>query len=209
MSELESLYVSPNRKSFLRIFLSWFAIILLYEKSADEDEEKSMKKFLVLPLAALSLLMSVSPAFAGVNPRAERARAITEMRCDTVDARSKLIIGRYDQNYPRHVANYKKVAQGVKTLADKLKSEGKDTAKLEAVLTTFNQKVLTFDQQAAAVVDQLKVAQQYACGQSQGKYAEEIKKAHDLAVTAHATLLDLRSYYQNNVRPEIKSLRSP
>lgn len=171
-----------------------------------------MKKLLIIPMTVLTLAMSVSPAFAVESSRSavrtQERQDRMELRCDVIDARAKLIIGRYNENFPRHVANHKKVAAGVQTLITALKAEGKDTSKLEAVLTTFNQKVLTFGQQATAVVDQLKVAQQYACGQSQGQYATEIKKAHDLAVTAHATLVDLRSYYQNSVRPEIKALRA-
>lgn len=179
-----------------------------------------MKKILALPVAALTLAMSVSPAFAvtatGTSQmrqerqemRQEMKQERVEMRCEIADDRANLIIGRYTQNYPRHVANYKKVAEGVKTLVETLKAQGKDTSKLEAVLATFNQKVVTFSQQATAVVDQLKVAQQYACGESQGQYVTEIKKARELAATAHATLVDLRSYYQNSVRPEIQALRA-
>ncbi len=170
-----------------------------------------MKKYLILPLTALTFLTVASPVFAveAVNSDRSMERQIrTELRCDVSDARVDLIIGRYDVAYPRHVENYKKVAARVAEVVGTLKQNGKDTSKLEAVLRVFNDKVKTFDEQAKAVVAQLKVAQQYACGESQGKYAEEIKKARDLAVTAHATLLDLRSYYQNSVRPEIQALRT-
>ena len=186
------------------------------EERYDRTEQERMKKLFIIPMTVMTLAMSVSPAFAmdssrsavRTQERMEEREERTAQRCEVLDARAKLIIGRYNENFPRHVENHKKVAAGLQTLIASLKADGKDTSKLEAVLTTFNQKVSTFGQQSTAVVDQLKVAQQYACGQSQGQYATEIKKAHDLAVTAHATLLDLRSYYQNSVRPEIKALRA-
>jgi malonyl CoA-acyl carrier protein transacylase len=179
-----------------------------------------MKKLLVLPMSAITFAMAVSPAFAvsasslpqmreeRQELRQEMKQERVEMRCEVSDARVNLLVSRYTQNYPRHVENYKNVAEGVKTLVDSLKAAGKDTSKLEAVLATYNQKVVTFSQQATATVDQLKVAQQYACGESQGQYVAEIKKARELAATAHTSLLDLRSYYQKSVRPEIQALRA-
>jgi len=172
-----------------------------------------MKKILIIPMTVLTLALSVSPAFARMDGDRESSRGAmmkerSELRCDVIDARAKMIIGRYNDSFPRHVENHEKVAAGVQKLITTLKADGRDTSKLEAVLTTFNQKVQTFGQQSTAVVEQLKVAQQYACGQSQGQYATEIKKSRELAVTAHATLVDLRSYYQNSVRPEIKALRA-
>ncbi len=188
------------------------------------------KQLLISFLVGTSLVVSTSSIFAKTESftkaertekaekteRAEsdkvmltpRAKQAIERRCAVSETRVTNIVGKYDVAYPVHVRNYQKISQKVKEVITKAQAQGKDTTKLEAVVKTLDEKITTLDQQVKAVIAQLKVAQQYACGESHGKYVEEIKKARELAQTAHKTMLDVRSYYQNTVRPEIQALRT-
>jgi hypothetical protein len=186
-----------------------------------------MKKHLIGSLVLTSsLLISATPVFAVGSPmprlqqrmdyvekrqmntevKRENVERMIESRCKTLDQRSTAVINRYDKGYPTKVENYQKMMQKAQDVVSRAKQSGKDTTKLEAVLTTLNEKIRTFDQQTKAVIAQLKVAEQYACGESQGQYKTEIMKARELAQTAQKTMVDIQTYYQTTVRPEIVAL---
>lgn len=129
-----------------------------------------------------------------------------EDRCATVDSRTALIISRYEQNYPRHVEGYQKMSQVAYQLMAEVQVQGLDTAKLAAALTTLDTKVASLSEQSQAVVAQLQVAEQYACGESQGQFKAEMQKGRQLAQTAQKTMQEVRSA-SNTVRAEILALK--
>ena len=136
----------------------------------------------------------------------ESARKRVEQRCKVTEGRVSKSLGTYNQNYPQHVQTYQRISTSAKTIATNARQQGKDPAALEASLVVLDEKVRLLDQQASAVVAQLKVAEQYVCGQAEGQYKAELQKARDLAKVAHKSILDIRAYYQNTVRVELKKL---
>lgn len=176
-------------------------------------------------LITTTLLAAASPALAQVDaanikrvaPSAQEPSQRIETRqtnvqqrvadrCAVIDSRTSLIVTRYEQNYPRHVEGYQKMGAIARELMVEVQAQAVDTAKLAAALTTLDTKVMTLSQQSQAVIDQLKVAEQYACGESQGQFKTEMQKARQLAQAAQRTMLEARSAY-NAVRAEILALK--
>lgn len=136
---------------------------------------------------------------------AEKEKRVAE-RCTAAAERSKKVLTHYAENYPKHVEAYKKTDEHVANVITRAKAQGKDTSELETVQKTLAGKVTLLDQQVAAVIAQINVAQGLACGDSQGQFVSEMKKARELTQTAFKTLQEIRAYYQQAVRPAIKRL---
>jgi hypothetical protein len=136
----------------------------------------------------------------------ENTQNRVDQRCKVVEARVSKSLGVYNQNYPQHVQTYQRISTSAKAVATKARQQGKDPAALDATLVILDEKIRLLDQQASAVVAQLKVAEQYVCGQAEGQYKAELQKARDLAKVAHKSILDIRNYYQKTVRLEMQKL---
>jgi hypothetical protein len=132
----------------------------------------------------------------------------TSAICTSREERITLQIARYQNNYDRNQAIYERVKSIVQSALGNLSAKGYDISKLQADLQTLNGYVLTFQRQKAAVISQLQTAQSYACGQSEGQFAQAMAEARQLARQAQETMLTLRTYYQTTIRPDFQALRN-
>jgi hypothetical protein len=138
----------------------------------------------------------------------EKVQERIEQRCTVLNQKVELTLTRYTNNLPRHKATYQSMQQKVEQLLAKAKAAGKDTAELEADLTVFRGKVQTYAGQVDAVMKQLEVTKQYNCGSSEGQFRAALIEARRLAQQAHQTGLDLRLYYQKEIRADLNTLKS-
>lgn len=181
-----------------------------------------MKKILI---AAGLLLTSVSPALAvgPVNQAAnqqrveerkeiradiqEQKRETVENRCGLVTTKIETKVARYDNNRQMQVSGYKRVREWVSSLITKMVASGKDTANLKSILTTFDTKLKKFDTDYAAYIDALKATKGFACGKSEGQFKEKLTAARSNLKTLRDDVVDIRNYYQTQVRPAVQAAK--
>jgi uncharacterized protein involved in exopolysaccharide biosynthesis len=138
---------------------------------------------------------------------ASRAAQMREDRCKMLNEKNTLILTRYETNKLRHITEYQNVKKKVETLVARLKTEGKDTTKLEADLRQLDVLIKKATDDYTAFMTALKDTKNYTCGRSEGAYADALKKAMDKLMIARQSLLAIRTYYQVTIRPDILALK--
>lgn len=131
-----------------------------------------------------------------------------EERCQNIETRIETKIAKFHNNKERHVNGYKKAAERLQNLADKLDARGYDTSQVRADYQTLNQKILKFAQDYANFIAQLEETQQHACGQSEGAFKQALAEARDALKVVREDSLDIRNFYQTVVRPHVLDLKN-
>ncbi len=138
---------------------------------------------------------------------ASRAAQMREDRCKMLNERNTLLLTRYENNKVRHIAEYQNVKKKVEELVARLKTDGKDTTKLEADLRQLDVLIKKASDDYTAFITALKDTKNYTCGKSEGAYADALKKAMDKLMLARQSLLAVRTYYQTTIRPDILAIK--
>lgn len=130
-----------------------------------------------------------------------------ESKCANVEARIDIRLARFENNKQRHLDNYNRLKQQITDLSDQLSAEGYDVAQLKNDLLVLDQKIKKFGSDVEVFIDKLAEARGYACGKSDGQFKATLKEARDLLAVVHSDILDIRSYYQMTIRPDIQKVR--
>ncbi len=184
-----------------------------------------MKKALLLSLFLFSVL-SFSTVYAHegfdhysdlTSPKTNRegtAAALKEKRaemganrCEGLEQKIDNRIEEFNNNKARHIEAYTqmviKITNAIKTLEDK----GYDVSKLREDLQTLNTLVMDYKDLFTEFIDLLVEARQYPCGESEGKFKEALQVAFAKLKEVHAKRVEIREFYKNTIRPDIKELR--
>lgn len=141
-------------------------------------------------------------------PGVASAQAMLEMRCDLVQKRIELVVTRYENNYERNAQKYEQLVGRVDEALSDLESKGYDVGEVEADVNQMREYINTYVEQKAAVVEQLKVAQGYDCGNSSSEFASAMKEVVQLSTQARQTGLTMRVFYQTELRQSLLDLKS-
>jgi|GEM_PF-3905872 len=147
-----------------------------------------------------------NPAEHFQSSRSAQLLRLGDERCKVSATRVSGVLNHYNQSYQLSLVFYKKMADSARRVIEAAKLANKDTSVAENALNVVETKAQSLDQQAKATVTQLKIAQQYVCGNPTGQYAKEMMTARVSAAAAFKTSTDLRSYFLKTVRPSIYTL---
>jgi hypothetical protein len=174
-----------------------------------------MRKMHIVSMVALvAITLSVTPVRAEETPFRARQAERQEKRQESITARCQLITDRMSTQIARHDNNrglYQAWSQQVISWTEKVKEKattaGLSTSELDADLATFKTKLAATEAAHQAYVTALKETQQQACGESDGAFKSELSQARALHLEMRTAIMDLRSFYQNELRPTLQSLR--
>lgn len=133
---------------------------------------------------------------------------ITADRCNLANQRIATITSRYETNRMEHIRNYQEMVRHFGDVVATLEAKGYDVTKLRTDATTLDEKIRAFGVAYDAWVTQLGVAKQYACGESEGKFKDELLKSRQLALKVRQAAIDIRTFYLNTIKPDIKAVRA-
>ncbi len=142
------------------------------------------------------------------RPGQEIRKAVREARCTIAEERINLRIDRFSSLRQDHVKLYQAIVERLKTLADKLDKEGYDTAKIRADYKVLNDKIAKRATDYATFISKLEATKQYACGESEGKFVDALKDSRSYMEIVQKDTQDIREYYKNTIRADIKELRA-
>lgn len=173
-----------------------------------------------VPILVLSTAISVSATTSATtsNPRQERRedrqekrqevrQKIVAKRCQIGERLIGVRINRYDNNKLLVLRFGERAAKISENLIARANDASIDTSKAEDALGEFKTKIEGLDQKYANHIEALKETQQFACGESEGKFKNELAEARILLKEARDSLLETRSYYQSTLRPALVELR--
>lgn len=137
----------------------------------------------------------------------ERKEQRVHALCDVIEERVQSKITRFEQNKDDHVDKYERVRQKLEDVVEKLEDEGFDVTDLKEHLLEFDQMIKDYAQMYVDFIESLENTQNYACGESEGDFKEALEKSHELLRMVREKRKELREYYRDVIRQDIKDLR--
>ena len=136
----------------------------------------------------------------------EKRAENTEKACEASAQRISLWQSKYVNNQAQLERVTSKLYEVTEKLITRSLSAGKDTTKLEEALAAFKLKVTALKSENNKLVAALESAQGLACGESEGAYKEAVRTIQNQAKVARQASLDMRTHYQQVVRPAAREL---
>ncbi|MDD3607898.1 MAG: hypothetical protein PHQ20_03855 [Candidatus Moranbacteria bacterium] len=140
-----------------------------------------------------------------INSRKEEA---LEEKCKNVETRIDTQVQRFQVNQQNRKNAYEQIENKIENLISNLKKQGVETTDLEEAFGRFKEQLQTFYAEHERVMNQLQTTKQYACGESQGQFKDELQKARQQLKIAHRERLELRNQFVSELRPALLQLRS-
>jgi exonuclease VII small subunit len=184
-----------------------------------------MKKILPLLLSFSLFLLAAFPVLAkstvqtvrmdsenasptGLQQRQDRSAQWMEQRCEVIEKRIEVQVARYESNAQQHTARYERMMARLNALVERLQADSVDTTELEAAIVVLDEKIQLFAHNAASYVESLRATQGFACGESEGDFREALTESRSLLQILRENVLDIRTYWQETLRPLITALVS-
>lgn len=163
-----------------------------------------MKKTLPLLLVVSCLLFFVAFVKAQSTERALRAEN-TASRCSRLTANIDKRISKYNDgtDHPRLTKLQEKLTAAVA----KIKAPGVDTTKLETDLATLKTKTEACRIAYGLFITRLQETKKYACGQSQGQFANAVRVARKELKKARPVCQDARKFLRFTVKVDLQAIR--
>lgn len=163
-----------------------------------------MKKLIFASSLALFL---ISASIASAQDQSTTQKQTFEQKCASIQSKITTKITNYDIKKEAHIKAYNNLKTRLQKAIDRLGSKGYDTSKVKADLVVLGQKIDKFSQDYATYIAKLKELQTLACGHSEAQFKENLVAVRNLLKVVHQDGLDIRSYYRNTIREDIKALR--
>ena len=131
-----------------------------------------------------------------------------ERRCDVIENRIAVQVARYENNAQKHTARYERMIARLNALVARLQADDVDTTELEAAIAVLDEKIQLFAHNAASYIESLRATQDFACGESEGDFREALAESRSLLQILRENAVDIRTYWQETLRPLITELVS-
>jgi len=128
-------------------------------------------------------------------------------KCDEITKKIEDKVTNFDNTHKMHERQYALMKEKIGKVILEKSAAGKDVSKLRTDLDTLNGKIEKFNTDKKAFLDALKNTQQFACGQSEGAFKDALKAAQDKHKIVLADEKDIRNFYQNTIRADLKLLK--
>lgn len=138
----------------------------------------------------------------------EKRELIVETRCELVEKKLSTRINNFEVRKDDHIKRYENVIDRLTKLSAKLKENGYDTTDLDQHLEEFAVKIKTYQTDKLAFINKLKEAQQYVCGDSDGKYKQLLEEAKVLQETVMKDMREIKDYFENVIKEDIRKIKA-
>ena len=167
-----------------------------------------MKK--ILSITAFFLIFMALPVHAKENfleRQSEIRPTMMAKACEMLENRIAEKITNFDNTHQFHVRQYNLMKEKIQKVITQKEAAGVDASKLKADMLTFEELIKKFDADRQAFIDALKNTQQFACGQSAGSFKDVLQTAQEKHRQVLADAKEIRNFYKNTIRPDLKALR--
>ena len=139
---------------------------------------------------------------------AEVKAKIDTVSCNALEKRIDNKTDYYDRMYDTWRSRYEKHKNDLLAFADKLDTRGYDTSHFRESTNYLEDNLIAkADKDVAALKAKLDESQKYSCGNSEGKFRATVKESHSLLLVVHQDLLDIKEYYLEVIKADIKTVR--
>lgn len=126
-----------------------------------------------------------------------------ELLTTSIDSR----VTKFDENKNTHIEKYQRIKTSLQAIITKLEAKGYDVSELKEDLQTLDNKIKNFASDFAAFIEKLKATKSYACGESDGDFANALESAKSEIDTVRKDAEDIREFYRTVIRPDVEALK--
>ena len=137
----------------------------------------------------------------------EKKDEFAERRCEVLEKRVDLAIDRYTNNNSRYMEVFENLIEKLTAFADRSEDAGQDVTALRADIETLRTKVDEINTAYGEYIQELSDSKAFACGQAEGEYKTTLKTALQSHLAVKKMIIETRSFYQNEIKPDLKRLR--
>jgi hypothetical protein len=137
-------------------------------------------------------------------------KQLHEQRCKNIELRIDTRIKRYENNRQMFENVFGNMIARIQRLIDRLKTKGVDTSKLAADLQTLKVKVDKLLADHKIFMQNIGDAKNIACNENDLTGSEvraKVGEARKVFMTLTQDRLEIRNFYQSNIRPDIMAIR--
>lgn len=129
-------------------------------------------------------------------------------RCNRVTTRINDLLTRLQNDDNIRQNRHQKVIDRLNVIISKATAANINADKLKTDVATLTDKRGVWKSDYGALLAKLTATRQFACGESQGQFAQAVKDARLARQTMRAANMDFWNFVANTVRPDIQALRS-
>ena len=174
-----------------------------------------MKKTSTLIVALAMLAVSAGQALAIIplKPVVDISGILGKVKFETAEEKCARITKNiekrteaFDENKDRHYEAYKNLKDRMEKFLAKLTDKGYDVTELKADLVVFNTKIQKFADDYAAYQSKLGETKDFACGHADADFKAKLAEARTLLKTVREDSKDIKNYYLNTIKPDLKAI---
>jgi hypothetical protein len=136
----------------------------------------------------------------------ERVQARAEAVCENVTARIENRINQYEQNRDKWMTHHQGVVKRLNSLADKLESRSCDVTIIRNDIQKYQLLVSDFAAAFRLFHDSLNDSRQYACGESQGQFADKLKQARTEVQAVRTSGAALKDFFNATLKLHLRQV---
>ena len=163
--------------------------------------------FWIAPILA-ALLVAPSALAAETDAPKDRKQRFSEERCSRINERIDNRIGKFDESRSKHVTTYTNLRSRLQKFVDRAAADGQDVKQLRADLLILDGKIRKFTVDYQLYAAKLRESKSFTCGHAEGDFREKLSEARQQLKVVHEDAADIRSYYRETIREDLKALRA-
>ncbi|MFW5702385.1 MAG: hypothetical protein ACOCXP_00260 [Candidatus Dojkabacteria bacterium] len=139
--------------------------------------------------------------------RQEQRAENLEARCEITTGRINNVTARYSENRLRYTNRYERLITRLENLNNYLNEQGIDSGELTSQIERLKELQVEFDSEIGAAIAHLEDSKQFACGQSEGAFRNELQNARQDLLQGRSSAVEINQYFQNTVVPQLQLIR--
>lgn len=156
---------------------------------------------------AFLLFLLVLPIGVKAQGNQNRNERFIENICDRTNTRIETIISRYDNQKQKHIARYQHIKQKLSEIVSRLNTHKLNTDELVKDLQRLDELTVQFAANYAKFVSELRAAQQFACGKSEGQFKSKLESARSQLKLARENSIAARELIRTELREDLQNLK--
>ena len=171
--------------------------------------QKTKKLSLVFLSSLLPLIIGKTDvlALSHADNRLQKSEDIRDNGCEILNNRIDARIQLFEQNKEYHKNIYEALVRKVEDLIDWMSEKGLVINKLQSDLIVLSDLLTKAWEDYSSFISLLMETKSYTCGESQGQFREKLMLAFEELKNYKADVMEIRNYYKNTVKEDMRELR--
>lgn len=128
--------------------------------------------------------------------------------CNRVEAKIRNRVSNFKNHQKRRVNRHTRIVERITSLANNLDDKGYNTAQLRTHLKTYEGKIDEYEEEYEVFIEELSTSEKYTCGESEGKFVDQIKQARIKLGITRQKRAQIWEYYNQVIKKDLEELKN-